>query len=117
MDETEQIDWLDRQLRETAPYIDDQGFTRRVLQQLPARPPQLQTFRAVILLGITLLATFIAYFLSDGGRFINSGLTRLTALSPMMLLVIALGSGIVVTALGVVAALSRNRQLVLLDLP
>lgn len=117
MDETGQIDWLDRQLREAAPYIDDGGFTRRVLQQLPAPQPHLQTYRAVILLGITLLATFMAYFLSGGGRFINSGLTRLTALSPMMLLLIALSSGLLVTALGVIAAVSRNRDLAILELP
>ncbi len=38
MNEIKQEDWLDRQLREAAPYIDDEGFTARVLQQLP--PPR-----------------------------------------------------------------------------
>ena len=36
MNEVKEEDWLDRQLREAAPYIDDKGFTARVLQQLPA---------------------------------------------------------------------------------
>ena len=37
MKQVNQEDWLDRELREAAPYIDDEGFTARVLQQLP--PP------------------------------------------------------------------------------
>jgi hypothetical protein len=35
MDEKNREDWLDQQLREAAPYIDDDGFTARVLQKLP----------------------------------------------------------------------------------
>ena len=37
MDDQFQEDWLDTRLREEAPYIDDGGFTARVIQQLPAR--------------------------------------------------------------------------------
>ncbi len=36
MDNISEEDQLDRQLRDAAPYIDDDGFTARVLQQLPA---------------------------------------------------------------------------------
>ena len=36
MDEIEQEDWLDRKLREAAPYIDDDGFTARVMEAIPA---------------------------------------------------------------------------------
>ena len=38
MDEKLQEDWLDARLRDEAPYIDDAGFTARVVQKLPARP-------------------------------------------------------------------------------
>src|SRR5437867_5319059 len=34
--------WLDQQLRDAAPYIDDDGFTARVLQKLPAPGRQRQ---------------------------------------------------------------------------
>ena len=39
MDEQLQEDWLDRRLREEMPYIDDAGFTARVVQKLPAAGP------------------------------------------------------------------------------
>ena len=65
MDEKQQEDSLDRQLREAAPYIDDEGFTARVLQQLPPPRRGLDSLRAAILLGITLLASALAYVLSS----------------------------------------------------
>jgi hypothetical protein len=110
MNEREQTDWLDLQLREAAPYIDDDGFTRRVLQRLPARR-HVQSFRAVVLIGMTLLASLITYFLSDGGRFIVRNVVRLTILPPLTLLILAVTSGMLVTALGLVAALSKTRDL------
>ena len=70
MDEKQQEDSLDRQLREAAPYIDDEGFTVRVLRKLPPPRRGRDSLRAVILLGITLLASALAYVLSDGGRFL-----------------------------------------------
>ena len=33
-------DTLDRQLRDAAPYIDDEGFTARVMARLPAARPE-----------------------------------------------------------------------------
>jgi hypothetical protein len=111
MDETTQEDWLDRQLRETAPYIDDDGFTARMLQQLPAPSRSRRSMRGVILLGITVLASAIAYVLSDGGRFISDDLMRLTAWPMQRLLLLALASGILVTAIGFVAAISKSREL------
>ncbi len=110
MNESNDIDVLDRQLREAAPYIDDAGFTRRILQQLPARRPSLQRFRATILLGATLVASLIAYLLSDGGRFVSNGVLRLAGMSPLMIL---LGAGVVgalVMGVGVVAAVSKNHE-------
>ena len=111
MDEKDNIDLLDRQLREVAPYIDDDGFTRRVLQQLPARRPRLQLFRATILLSITLLASILTYFLSDGGRFITDAIMRMAGMSPMMILAIGAIGGICVMAAGMAAAISKNREL------
>ena len=111
MDEKQQENWLDRQLREAAPYIDDEGFTARVLQQLPAPHRSRRSLRSAILLGVTLLASVLAYLLSDGGRFLVVAATRLTTLPTLWLLVLALSSGILVMAGGVIAAISKAREL------
>ena len=111
MDEIKQEDWLDRQLREAAPYIDDEGFTGRVLQQLPPPRHARRSFRSAILLAITLLASVLAYILSDGARFLVVEATRLTTLPTLWLFVLALGSGILVMAGGVIAAISKTKQL------
>ena len=111
MDEKNREDWLDRQLREAAPYIDDDGFTARVLQKLLVARPQRQSLRAVILIGTTLLACALAYVLSDGGRFLAVEIVRLTALPTLWLLVLAVGSGILVMAGGLVAAISKTREM------
>src|SRR5437867_8706173 len=86
--------WLDQQLRDAAPYIDDDGFTARVLQKLPAPGRQRQSLRAVILIGMTLLASTFAYVLSDSGRFISVSVERLAMLPMLWLFALALGSGI-----------------------
>jgi hypothetical protein len=111
MNQANQEDWLDRQLREAAPYIDDEGFTARVLQQLPALHRSRRSLRSAILLGVTLLASVLAYLLSDGGRFLVVAATRLTTLPTLWLLVVALSSGILVMAGGVIAAISKTREL------
>ena len=111
MNEIQQEDWLDRQLREAAPYIDDEGFTARVLHQLPPPRQSRHSFRGAILLAITLLASVLAYLISDGGRFLVVEATRLTTLPTLWLFVLALGSGILVMAGGVIAAISKTREL------
>jgi hypothetical protein len=110
MDETNRDEWLDQQLRGAAPYIDDGGFTARVLQRLPAPSRRRQSLRAVILIGMTVLASILAYLLSDSGRFVSLGLERLTMLPMLWVFAVALGSGILVTAVGVVAAISKVSQ-------
>src|SRR5947209_18033610 len=94
MDEKNREDWLDRQLREAAPYIDDDGFTARVLQKLPVARLQRQSLRAMILIGTTLLACALAYVLSDGGRLLDVEIVRPTACTTLWLLVPSRGCGI-----------------------
>jgi hypothetical protein len=60
MEQVNQEAWLDRKLREAAPYIDDEGFTARVLQQLPPPRRGRDLLRAAILLGMTFLASVLA---------------------------------------------------------
>src|SRR5712692_4771647 len=111
MEEMNQEDWLDRQLRDAAPYIEDSGFTTRVLQQLPAPRRRGQSLRPAILIGMSLLASAVAYVLSDGGRFVVVGMTRLTVLPSLWLFLLALGTGILVMTGGVLAAMSKTSEL------
>ena len=104
-----QEDWLDRELRDAAPYIDDEGFTVRVLQQLPPPRRGHDLLRAAILLGMTLLASLLAYIVSGGGRFVSVSLERLAALPALWVFVLALASGLVMAAAGAMAAISRSR--------
>jgi len=109
MEQVNQEDWLDRELREAAPYIDDQGFTARVLQELPAPRRGHDLLRAVILLGMTFLASVLAYVVSGGGRFVSVTLERLAALPALWVFVLALASGLMIAAVGATAAISQGR--------
>jgi hypothetical protein len=111
MEETSQEDWLDRRLREAAPYIDDDGFTKRVLARLPAPRQQSRSARAIILIGLSVLGSLIAYIISDGGRFLVHELMRLAILPVWWLLLAALASGVLVAAIGFAAALFKIREL------
>ena len=111
MNEIEQEDWLDRQLRECAPYIDDAGFTARVLAKLPPPAQKRVSLRAAIILGLTVLGCALAYVLSDGGRFVTANVIRLSSLPTLWLLMLAVASGLLVSAGGMVAAISKSREL------
>ena len=99
-------DLLDARLREEAAYIDDAGFTARVVQKLPAHRVR-HSLRAVILLGVTLVASVIAYRLSGGGWFIAEGVTRIALLPLPFIWLCAAGATVLVMAGGLAAAVSR----------
>jgi hypothetical protein len=109
MDEQLQEDWLDRRLREEMPYIDDAGFTARVVQKLPA-PVGRQSWRAVILIGITLLASIVTYLASDGGRFLVVAFYRLAAMPLLFVSLVAICCTLVVTTVAAGAAWSNVRE-------
>ena len=67
---------LDRQLREAVPYINDDGFTAHVIARLPATRAEPRWLRAMIVLGLALLGTGIAYFLSGGGTSFDKAWSR-----------------------------------------
>jgi hypothetical protein len=107
MDQNLQEDWLDARLRDEAAYVDDGGFTALVVQKLSARPVR-YVLRAAILLGVTLVASIIAYLLSDGGWFIAEEVTRFARLPlPVMWLCAAIATGLVMAG-GLAAAMSRT---------
>ena len=101
---------LDRQLREATPYIDDEGFTARVMAKLPAARREPRWLRAMILLGLTLLGSGIAYLLSGGGRFIREGVIQLSDFPIWLLLVFAFGCGLVVGAFAVIVAVRKTPE-------
>jgi hypothetical protein len=111
MDEISEEDHLDRQLREAAPYIDDNGFTARVLQQLPAPRHTRRSFRGAILLAAALLASVLAYIASDGGHFLIVAMERLVTLPTLWLFALAFGSGLLVMTAGAVAAIAKASEL------
>jgi hypothetical protein len=107
MDENLQEDWLDARLRDDAAYIDDGGFTAHVVQKLPARRVR-HSLRGVILLGVTMVASAIAYLLSGGGWFIAEGVTRFALLPLPVIWVCAAGATVLVMAGGLAAAMSKT---------
>jgi hypothetical protein len=109
MDEQLQEDWLDRRLREEMPYIDDAGFTARVVQKLPA-PVSRHSWRAAILISITLLASIVTYLASDGGRFLIVAFYRLAAMPLLFVSLVAICCTLVVTVVAAGAAWSNVRE-------
>lgn len=110
MNEMTEEDVLDRQLLEAAPYIDDNGFTARIVSQLPSVRRQRRSARAIILIGITALGSAIAYTLSGGGRFVNDGILRLSEFPVWLLLIFAFGIGLVVGGCAVIAAIRKTPE-------
>ncbi|PYK06619.1 MAG: hypothetical protein DME66_03965 [Verrucomicrobia bacterium] len=111
MNEISHEDPVDQQLREAAPYIDDNGFTAGVLRQLPAPRRSPRSLRGAILLAATLLASALAYLASDGGRFVVVAMERLATLPALWLFALAFGSGILVMIAGVIAAIAKASEL------
>jgi len=109
MNEQLQEDWLDAKLRDEAPYIDDAGFTARVVQQLPARR-QSSSMRAFILLGVTLLACVITYLISGRGIFLANAAEFMVAMPFRIVCVIAVISALTVMGLGTSAAVLKTRE-------
>ncbi|PYJ67547.1 MAG: hypothetical protein DME76_14905 [Verrucomicrobia bacterium] len=101
---------LDRQLREAAPYIDDDGFTARVMAKLPAARREPRWLRAMVLLGLTVLGSGLAYLLSGGGRFVREGMVQLANFPVWLLLVFAFGCGLVVGAFAVIFAIRKTPE-------
>jgi hypothetical protein len=107
MDENFQEDWLDARLRDEAAYVDDGGFTANVVRKLPARRVR-HSLRAVILLGVTLVASVMAYLVSGGGWFIAEGVTRFALLPLPVIWLSAAGATVLVMVGSLAAVLSKT---------
>jgi hypothetical protein len=100
-------DALDRQLREAVPYIHDDGFTARLLASLPAAQRELRSLRSAILIGLTFLGSFLAYVLTDSGRFILVSLVRLANLPFTWVLMITFAVGFLAIGGALFAGLTK----------
>ena len=101
---------LDAGLRDETPYIDDAGFTARVMKQLPRRRFSWSTQRAFIIFAATIVSVVIAYFASGEGMFVQDAFARVSGLRPLQLLLLILASGTGMTIAGLWAALAGTRD-------
>jgi hypothetical protein len=104
-------DWLDKKLQEAAPYIEDDGFTARILQLLPRTQGRFEFLRPFILVAASALASALTYVLSDGGRFIIVKMFEVTTIPTVWVVAFALASGMLVMAGGILAAMSKTSQI------
>ena len=110
MNEQLEEDWLDAKLRDESPYIDDDGFTSRVAQQLPVRRRRSKA-RSAILASVTVLAAVVAYLVAGGSTFAIE-LLRWAAVMPLSVLyLITIVCGLLITAVGLYAAVAKARKL------
>lgn len=109
MEEQLQQDWLDAKLRDEAPYLDDAGFTARVMHQLPARR-QTRSVRGAIMCAVTLLACVVAYFASGGGAFLGESAAFLVAMPIATVCALAGFCALLVMVLGTAAAMRTSRK-------
>jgi hypothetical protein len=100
---------LDRQLREAVPYINDDGFTGRVIASLPAARREPRWLRGLIVLGLALLGTGVAYVIG-GGHVVREGIIEFANFPIWLLLVFAFGCGLVVGAFAVIFAIRQTPE-------
>jgi hypothetical protein len=73
--------WLSELLREDEVYIEDNGFTERVLGRLPP-PRRASRWRAPILICSTLLACLVGLVLVPGGAYLTDALYQVASYRP-----------------------------------
>jgi hypothetical protein len=84
MNRPEDKDPIDMQLREQTPYIDDHGFTQRVIAALPPRR-RLTWLRPVLLLGSAAVGIVLAIRWLPWSNLPPLDISALTSLNPQVL--------------------------------
>lgn len=74
------IDWLDDLLRQDADYVDDKGFTARVLAALPETRRMWYASRSVVLLAATVLASVAALLIPGLAGYVVGSLIDIVTL-------------------------------------
>jgi hypothetical protein len=108
MGEKLQEDLLDARLRDETPYLDDAGFTSRVVQKLPARRVR-RSYRAFLLLGMTVVACLVAFWLAGGTSLVFDAYANVAMMPLTVMWLCAAAAGALVMAGGLAAAYSRAR--------
>ncbi len=103
-----ELDWLDARLRDEQPYIDDAGFTARVVHQLPVRRRAPRFLRSAILLAATLIASVIAFFFA--GSTVLESAAFLAAVPMRLLFIFGVAASVLTMIAGGTFALSRSRD-------
>src|SRR5438132_4813390 len=99
---------LDTRLRDDTSYIDDAGFTARVMKQLPRRRVSWSSQRSFIILVATILSVVVAYFASGEGMFVHDAFARMSGLRPLQSFLLILACGTAMTIAGLWTALTRR---------
>jgi hypothetical protein len=100
---------LDRQLREAVPYINDDGFTARVMARIPPARHEPQWLRTLIVLGLALVGAGVAYVVG-GGHVVREGIVEFANFPIWLLLVFAFGCGLIVGAFAVIFAIRKTPE-------
>ena len=103
---------LDAKLREETAYIDDGGFTRRVMQQLTRQQVPLATQRSIIIFAAAVLSAVVAYFASGEGVFVRQALAHIVSFTPLQNLLVVAGMGLFTTIAALWAALRARDSVV-----
>ena len=103
-------DLLDARLRDETPYIDDAGFTARVMKQLPRRRISWNTQRSLIIFVATILSAVVAYFASGEGMFVHDAFARISGLPTVQLLLVIVLCGTAMTIAGLWTAFMRRHD-------
>lgn len=103
-------DLLDARLRDETPYLDDAGFTTRVMQQLPAQPSTVRSQRSFVIFFAALVSVVVAYFASGQAWFLRESMVNAAKMPPLMALACAVAVGMLFTVGGLWAALNRTRD-------
>jgi hypothetical protein len=97
-------------LRDETPYIDDAGFTARVMKQLPRRRISWSSQRSFIILAATILSVVMAYFASGEGMFVRDAFARISGLPTIQLVLVIVLCGMAMTIAGLWTALMRRHD-------
>ena len=94
MNRPEQNDPLDALLREQNPYVEDDGFTRRVISALPSRPSRFPLCQ-IFLLVVTAIGSALAISQLPWGNLPALNLSALITLNSQVLLPWALALSVI----------------------
>lgn len=100
MNDSREFDqWLSRELTRNQPYIDDEGFTDRVMAQLPPRPPKRQAANIATLALLALIAGSLGLNLQGDWSWLHPLIQTFANLSLMDLVQWGLGMTLVLAGL------------------